>query len=80
MVDRKSDVLIGVMRWGNAHGAKGDTAGSLFDGNVNHTQKRLVREFRRRASVRERLRSNAWWNSVHSRYRKAGETGNTKHT
>jgi hypothetical protein len=39
MVDRKSAVLIGAMRWGNAHGAKGDTEGSLVDGNVTHTQR-----------------------------------------
>ena len=40
MVQRKSDVPIGVRKWGNAHGAKGDTYRRPFDGNINHTQRR----------------------------------------
>ena len=39
MAERKSDVPIGARRWGNAHGAKGDTPGSPFDGNGAHTQR-----------------------------------------
>ena len=36
---RKSDIPIRARTWGNAHRAKGDTYGSPFDGNVNHTQR-----------------------------------------
>jgi hypothetical protein len=39
MPHRKSDVPILVKKWGNAHGAKGDTYGRPFDGHVNHTQR-----------------------------------------
>ena len=39
MVDGKSDVLIVVMKWSNAHGAKGDTYRRPFDGNAVRTQR-----------------------------------------
>src|ERR671924_263426 len=39
MAERKSDVPIGARRWGNAHGAKGDTAESPSEDHVNHTQR-----------------------------------------
>ena len=49
MVQRKSDVPIGVRKWGNAHGAKGDTYRRPFDGNVNHTQRWREGDHRSRA-------------------------------
>lgn len=39
MIHGKSDVSIVVRKWGNAHGAKGDTLGRTLDGNINHTQR-----------------------------------------
>src|SRR5262249_11082725 len=49
MVQRKSDVPIGGRKWGNAHGAKGDTCRRPFDGHVNHTQRWRDGDYRSRA-------------------------------
>ena len=36
---RKSDVPIRARKWGNAHGAKGDTCSRRLDGNAHCTQR-----------------------------------------